>query len=285
VLVLHDGHAVASRIAAYRAERLHIGFVPTMGALHAGHRALIEAARTACERVVVSIFVNPLQFGPAEDLARYPRPVAEDTALCEAAGVDILYRGSVPDFYPEDFRTIVRVRELGDTMCGAFRPGHFDGVTTVVTKLLLRVSPDIAFFGQKDYQQAVIIKRMVRDLDIPAEIRIVATVRDADGLALSSRNAYLSEREREAAPCLWRGLCAAERLHETGERGAGALRKACADAVAREPLARIQYVTLADAENLRSYADADAVRDRAVLALAVFIGATRLIDNILLPHA
>ncbi len=281
MLVLSDTTAISRWVNAYRSARLRIGFVPTMGALHAGHLALIDRARAESDRIIVSIFVNPLQFGPQEDLDRYPRPFAQDAELCRQAGVDVLYHGNVSDFYPEDFRTTVSVSELTEALCGPHRPGHFDGVTTVVAKLLLRTSPDRAYFGQKDYQQAVVIKRMARDLDIPTEIQLVPTVRDADGLAVSSRNQYLTAEERKAATCLWQGLSAAVRCFEQGERRTGLLRHACLRVIAAEPLARIEYVTVVDGDTLRPHADAEPVSEGAVMACAVIIGPARLIDNVL----
>ena len=253
-----------------------------MGALHEGHLSLIREARAACDRVVVSIFVNPLQFGPNEDLAGYPRPVARDRELCERAGVSILYHGDAADFYENGFRTTVSVSELTEGMCGPFRPGHFNGVCTVVTKLLLRTLPHVAYFGQKDYQQAVVIERMVRDLDIPVAVSVLPTVREPDGLALSSRNAYLSEPERRAALALWRGLSAAVRLFEHGERRAGRLREACQEVITAEPLARIEYLELADARSLRPIPDGAGLAAAAVLAVGARIGTTRLIDNVTL---
>jgi pantoate--beta-alanine ligase len=253
-----------------------------MGALHAGHRALIDRARSECDRIVVSIFVNPLQFGPTEDFNHYPQRFTQDAELCERAGVDILYHGTVADVYPPDFRTTVSVRELTEGMCGPHRPGHFDGVTTVVAKLLLRTVPDVAYFGQKDYQQALVIKRMARDLDLPAEIRLVATVRDENGLALSSRNEYLTEQERTAATCLWRGLSTAAHRYAQGERRAGPLRGACRRVIDAEPLVRLQYVAVADADSLRFHEDDEAVGDRTVIAVAATVGGARLIDNVIL---
>jgi len=232
--------------------------------------------------VIVSIFVNPLQFGPGEDYARYPRPFEKDRALCEKEGVDLLYHGQVEDFYPSDFRTTVSVRELTEVLCGPHRPGHFDGVCTVVTKLLLRTMPDIAYFGRKDYQQAVVVRRMVRDLDIPCEIRLVDTVRDSDGLALSSRNAYLSGEERKAALCLWKGLSRAHSLYKAGERRVGELRSACLRVIEGEPKAKLQYADIVDPQTLRPYRDEEILQGPAVFAVAAFVGTTRLIDNILL---
>jgi len=282
MLVLRSTQEVRAWCSAYRAANLKLGLVPTMGALHEGHLALIRTARAECERVVVSIFVNPLQFCPGEDLENYPRPFERDRRLCEKESVDILYHGVTSDFYPDDFRSKVSVSRLTEIMCGPFRPGHFDGVCTVVTKLLLRTLPHVAYFGQKDYQQAVVIKRMIRDLDIPTELRMVPTVREPDGVAMSSRNAYLNAEQRQAARCLWRGLSKALELHRRGERRAGALVDACREEIEREPGVEIEYVELADAEELGKYESEEAVGPRAVLAVAARIGNARLIDNVLL---
>lgn len=226
--------------------------------------------------------MNPLQFAPGEDYERYPRPFEKDRQLCEKEGVDLLYHGEVKDFYPSDFRTTVSVRELTEVLCGPHRPGHFDGVCTVVTKLLLRTLPDVAYFGQKDYQQAVVLRRMVRDLDISCEIRLVETVRDKDGLALSSRNSYLNEEDRKAALCLWKGLSQALALYKKGERRVGELRNVCKSAIETEPKAKLQYAEIVDAETLRPYGDEEFVTKPAVLAVAAFVGPARLIDNVLL---
>ena len=282
MLILSDAASVLRWSLAFRTAGLRIGFVPTMGALHEGHVSLLRTARAECERVIASIFVNPLQFGPNEDFSAYPRPFERDRAMCEEAGVDLLYRGVTADFYPPEFRTAVRVSELTETLCGRSRPGHFDGVCTVVTKLLLRTLPHRAYFGQKDYQQATVIRRMVADLDIPAEIRVLPTVREPDGLAMSSRNMYLAPAERAAAPCLYRGLCAARDLFAAGERTAGTLTGACRRSIDAEPLARTDYVTAADADTLREFRDEERVVGRAVLAVAVRMGKARLIDNELL---
>jgi pantoate--beta-alanine ligase len=282
LLVLSNAAEVLRTSLAYRTAGLRTGFVPTMGALHEGHVSLLRAARAECDRVIASIFVNPLQFGPHEDLAAYPRPFERDRAMCAEAGVDVLYHGTVSDFYPPEFRTEVRVRELTETLCGRSRPGHFDGVCTVVAKLLLRTLPHRAYFGQKDYQQATVIRRMVADLDIPTRIEVMPTVREPDGLAMSSRNMYLAPAERSAAVCLVRGLRAARELFAAGERAAGVIAGACRRVIAAEPLARIDYVTAADAETLRELRDEERLTGRAVLAVAVRIGKARLIDNELL---
>jgi len=221
-----------------------------MGALHEGHGALVDASVAECDVTVVSIFVNPLQFGPAEDFHKYPRDLEADKAFCQARGVDFIFAPSEKEMYPEPPRAFVEVEELTAGLCGAFRPGHFRGVTTVVTKLFHIVMPDVAYFGQKDYQQLAVIRRMVDDLNFPVEIRGVPTVREADGLAMSSRNRYLNPEERRAATALYRGLTAAKALLEQGERNADRVRQRVREELAKEPLVREQYVEVVDADDL-----------------------------------
>ncbi|MBN1418971.1 MAG: pantoate--beta-alanine ligase [Planctomycetes bacterium] len=264
---------------AYRAAHLRLGFVPTMGALHDGHLSLVRAARRECDRVLVSIFVNPLQFGPGEDYSRYPRPFERDADRCLGEGADGIFRGADGSLYPPGFATHVEVERLTAGLCGASRPGHFRGVATVVTKLLAIVEPHAAYFGAKDYQQSVVIRRLAADLDLPVRIRVLPTVREPDGLAMSSRNAYLSPPERRAATCLVRALERARLAYDRGERDAGALRAEMEEVLLAEPLARPEYVEVVDPETLETIERADA---GAVLALAVHIGRTRLIDNALL---
>ncbi len=271
--------AIRGTIASWRSTGGRIGLVPTMGALHAGHMALVVRARETCRRVVVSIFVNPAQFGPGEDFAAYPNDPAGDAAKLEAAGVDALFAPEAAEIFGDGFSTAVRVKGMTEGLCGAFRPGHFEGVTTVVTKLLLQVQPDAAFFGEKDYQQLQVIKRLVRDLDIPVAIEAVATVREADGLALSSRNAYLSQAERRIAPMLYRTL---QSVAETLGRRAGSLEIAETTARAKRDLIAagfsiVDYVEIRDAETLEPVADM--ARPARVLA-AARLGHTRLIDNV-----
>lgn len=212
-----------------RRDEMCIGFVPTMGALHAGHRSLIRKARLSCDAVVVSLFVNPTQFGPREDFARYPRPFSRDRALCEAEGVDVLFSPSVQAMYPKHFQTRVTVAELARRWEGATRPQHFQGVATVVTKLLNTVTPDVAFFGQKDYQQAIVIRQMAQDLNLGVRIAILPTVREPDGLALSSRNAYLKPSERRTAPVLYRALRAGAQAVRQGTRSARSVERIMRD--------------------------------------------------------
>jgi pantoate--beta-alanine ligase len=264
-----------------RAAGRRIGFVPTMGALHEGHLSLMDRARQMCDVVIISIFVNPIQFGPNEDFDRYPRDLARDVELARARGVDFIFAPSADDMFPEGFSTYVLVEGLSEKLEGASRPGHFRGVTTVVNKLLNIVHPHFAFFGSKDAQQAIIIKRMVCDLCLDVEIVIAPTVREEDGLALSSRNLYLREDERKAATVLARALERCRRLYLSGERASERLIHQMRLIIEANPLARIDYIAITDCERL------DPVNviptDRPTLvSLAVFIGTTRLIDNIVL---
>jgi len=276
---------VVRTIAEVRAIRRALpgtwGFVPTMGYLHEGHLSLVRRARAENDHVAVSIFVNPTQFGPHEDYSRYPRDLERDLRLLEPLGVDLVFAPSVEEMYPPGFQTWVIVEEVSRPLEGAARPGHFRGVATVVTKLFNIVQPDRAYFGQKDAQQAVVIRRMVQDLNIPVEIVVCPTVREPDGLAMSSRNTYLNPEERRAATVLFRALQAAKARYEQGERDAERLREAMREVIQAEPLARLDYVSVADPETLQ---ELDRVEDRALLSLAVYIGKTRLIDNILLPE-
>ena len=253
-----------------------VGFVPTMGYLHAGHISLVKAARIDCASVVASIFVNPTQFGPNEDLARYPRDLPRDLALLEAARVDMLWSPTVEVMYPSGFQTWVEVEGLTRSLEGELRPGHFRGVTTVVAKLFNAVSPDKAYFGQKDAQQAAVVRRMVRDLDFPIEVVVCPIMREADGLAMSSRNVYLNPAERQAATVLFRALSAAKAAYESGERNAEKLRTLVREIVTAESLAKLQYISCADYDTLK---ELETVRAKALLSMAVLIGKTRLIDN------
>ena len=256
--------------------------VPTMGALHAGHAALIDRARQlagARGTVVVSVFVNPAQFGPAEDLARYPRPFAADRKVCAEHGTDVLFHPTAEAMYPEGYSTFVDERAVSAPLCGASRPGHFRGVCTVVLKLLQIVAPAMAVFGLKDFQQYAVIRRMVRDLNLPVRIVPMETVREADGLALSSRNRYLTPAERAQAPILRRALLAARAAFRAGETNAARLRRKLVAHIATAPLARLDYAEIVDADTLRPVRT---VGRGAVIAVAVFFGKTRLIDNLLL---
>jgi pantoate--beta-alanine ligase len=241
--------------------------------------SLVRAAREACPSVAVSIFVNPTQFGPNEDLDSYPRDLDRDIGLLEEAGADVVWTPQADALYPDGFQTWVTVEQVAKPLEGAQRPGHFRGVTTVVAKLFHAFQPDDAFFGQKDAQQVVVIKRMVRDLDFPLRVHVCPTVRESDGLAMSSRNTYLNPAERQAATVLHRALTAAEELFASGERGSGALRRQMDDVLAAEPLASVQYASVADPVTLQ---ELDGRIESALLSMAVYIGETRLIDNILL---
>ncbi|HMA36943.1 MAG TPA: pantoate--beta-alanine ligase [Chloroflexia bacterium] len=259
-----------------------IGFVPTMGYLHAGHLALVGQARAECDLVVVSIFVNPTQFGPHEDLSRYPRDEARDLGLLAPAGVDWAFVPAAAEIYPPGFQTYVEVREVTTVLEGAARPGHFTGVATVVAKLFNLVQPQAAYFGQKDAQQVVVIRRMVQDLQIPVRIAVGATVREADGVALSSRNVYLDSAERQAARVLSRALTAATSAWAAGQRDGDQLRALMHGLLAAEPLAHPDYVSVADPDTLAELTTIPPHQD-ALVSLAVRIGrGTRLIDNVLL---
>ena len=257
-----------------------VGFVPTMGALHEGHLSLVRSARAENGSVVVSIFVNPTQFSPSEDFASYPRDLKRDLSLLESESVDLVFTPPTDELYPEGYSTWVTVESLTRRLEGASRPTHFRGVATIVTKLFNIIRPDRAYFGQKDAQQALVIRRMIADLNLPIELRICPTVREEDGLALSSRNAYLSEKERRAAVVLYRGLELAERMFFEGERDADRIRRAIRELISSEPLAEIDYVSVADIETLAELKKLDRP---ALVSLAVRFSRTRLIDNTILP--
>jgi len=265
----------------HRAGR-RIGFVPTMGYLHEGHLSLVQRARPRVDFTVVSIFVNPAQFGPREDLARYPRDLARDESMCRSAGVDVIFCPDVADIYPDGYSTYVEEDALSRVLCGASRPGHFRGVTTVVARLFNIVQPDLAVFGKKDAQQLRVIRRMVRDLQIPVEVVAGPTTREADGLAMSSRNKFLDPQERAQAVCIFRGLQAAEKLHAEGERHASRLRDAVRHEINQAPLASVDYLEVVDDETLQPVTRLDRP---ALIAVAVFLGSTRLIDNLELDPA
>jgi len=264
-----------------RAHGAKLGLVPTMGALHAGHVALLEDARRRTDCVAATIFVNPTQFGPNEDFSKYPRTLDADLEKCEAAGVSLVFAPDTQEMYPQGEKTRVRVDELTAHLCGRSRPGHFEGVTTVVTKLFAVAGPCVAVFGRKDYQQLCVIRRMARDLLLPVEVVGHPIVRESDGLALSSRNTYLSAPDRVRALTLSRSLSRAVAAFARGERGAGALRLPVAEAIESAGL-RLDYATLADADVLAPIADESRVGDRVLLAVAAFAGSTRLIDNVVL---
>ncbi len=258
---------------------LKVALVPTMGALHEGHLSLIALARRHADRVVASVFVNPVQFDRADDFARYPRDRERDGAMLAGAGADVLFAPDVSEIYPPGSQTFVTVDQMSQPLCGAHRPGHFRGVATVVCKLLTIVQPDVAVFGEKDFQQLALIRRMVQDLFLAVDIIGAPIVRETDGLAMSSRNRHLDAEERVAALCLTRALDAAGACVAAGERSAAALLDATNAVIAREPRARIDYVSIVDPDTLGAVTTVD---ERALLALAVWIGSTRLIDNRLL---
>jgi len=264
---------------AERRQGRRIALVPTMGALHDGHLSLVRDGRTRGDRVVVSLFVNPTQFAPQEDFASYPRDFERDRELLNDTGIDVLFHPAVEEIYPEGFDTRIEICELSKPLCGAVRPGHFSGVATVVAKLFNIVRPQVALFGCKDYQQLQIIRRLARDLNFDIEVVGHPTVREGDGLAMSSRNAYLNPEERKAALCLYRSLRHAEEMVRCGERRGAAIMDAARAEIAREALARIEYASLCDPESLR---EIDLIQSAALLALAVRIGKARLIDNMIL---
>ena len=264
-------------VSAWREKGQRIALVPTMGALHAGHLALVDQARRAAGKVVVSLFVNPKQFGPGEDFERYPRDLEADAEKLREAGADLLFAPSVGEMFPPGFSTTVHVAGVSEGMEGARRPGHFDGVATVVARLLCLALPDVAVFGQKDAQQCAVVMRLAADLGLPVEIRVVPTVRESDGLALSSRNAYLTPEERKAAPALFRALLAAQLVHELGERKAAKVLKVFRLAIETEPRLVLDPVDLGDAVTMRPREASDRP---VLLAAAVKLGRTRLIDNL-----
>lgn len=264
-------------VASRKEEKRSIGLVPTMGYLHKGHFSLVHTARKQNDVVVVSIFVNPTQFGPQEDLDHYPRDLEKDSRLCTQAGVDAIFVPAAKEMYRDRFHTWVQVEELTGVLCGASRPGHFRGVTTVVSKLFNVIQPDRAYFGLKDFQQAVVIKQMVQDLNIPVEIITVPTVREADGLATSSRNEYLTAEQRANAPALYRSLQIGRRLIEAGERSVCSVREAMIKEIENHPNTRIDYIAICDPDTL---VPVDKIENRVLLAMAVWIGNTRLIDNL-----
>ncbi len=256
-----------------------IGFVPTMGALHKGHLSLIRQAHQENDIVVVSIFVNPAQFGAKEDFKHYPRPIKKDISLCKEEGVDFIFYPTASRMYPDGFRTYVDVEELSDCLCGESRPGHFKGVATVVTKLFNIVLPDVAYFGQKDAQQAVIIKKMLYDLNMPVKIKVLPTVREKDGLALSSRNVYLNEKERKDAVVLFNSLNLARDLINRGVRDTAKIIGLMKQLIYKKKSAKIDYISIVDTDNLKPLKKISA---KALVALAVWIGKMRLIDNMVI---
>lgn len=270
--------AVRDQVKTWRTEGLTVGLVPTMGYLHEGHKSLIDKAVEENDRVVVSVFVNPTQFGPGEDLESYPRDFERDSKICEDAGTDLIFHPNASEMYADDFCTYVDMDDLTKGLCGKTRPIHFRGVCTVVSKLFHIVSPDRAYFGQKDAQQLAVIRRMVRDLNFDLEIVGCPIIRETDGLAKSSRNTYLNEAERMAAVVLHRGLTAGEELLKSGETDASKIVCAIRDIIESEPLAKIDYVELVEWDTLKPVKHIDG---KVLAAVAVYIGKTRLIDNVI----
>ncbi len=280
--LLRDVDALRGELAAARERGLRVGVVPTMGALHAGHLALVQEAKRHAQRVVVTIFVNPTQFGPGEDFTRYPRDLEGDLKKCASAGADLVFSPEdATAIYPTGDETRVRVPETAKHLEGAFRPHHFEGVATVVLKLFQLVGPSVAIFGRKDYQQLQVVKRMVRDLFLPIEVVGHPTVREMDGLAMSSRNAYLSPEDRRSARAIPTGLAAVVKAFGNGERNAGAL-VAAVRAHLEGTVTSIDYVACADPSTVAPYADDATVGERALVAVAARVGSTRLIDNVVL---
>lgn len=271
--------SVRSLVRAARSGGKIIGLVPTMGALHIGHISLIEAAVEKCDFVVVSIFVNPTQFGPGEDFEKYPRPLEADLEICRKAGTDVVFAPTPEQIYPAENITWVNVERLTEPLCGRFRPGHFRGVTTVCTKLFNIVAPDIAYFGQKDAQQAIVIKRMVADLNMPLEIVICPTVREPSGLAVSSRNKYLTEQQKKDATNIYKSLQKCRRMIDAGVTETGKIIAEMREILQQVPLIEIEYVNIVDAETLQNI---DQIAGKVLAAIAVKIGPARLIDNILM---
>lgn len=265
-------------VAKCKAEGQTVGLVPTMGYFHQGHLSLMREAKKSCHRVVVSLFVNPLQFGPREDLAQYPRDFERDSAMAEEVGVDAIFVPPDWEMYPEGFCTHVEVTGITDKLCGLSRPGHFLGVTTVVAKLFNIVAPDKAFFGQKDAQQAMVIRRMAADLNMGLEIVVLPIIREEDGLAMSSRNVYLDRDQRRNATVLYRSLCAFREAVDRGEKDTESLRRSITEMIASTPGADIDYVEILSVPNLESVV---LLQGRVMAALAVRFGGTRLIDNII----
>ncbi len=270
---------VRDRVQTWRRSGQSVAFIPTMGALHEGHLSLVRTAKAEGFSVVVSVFVNPLQFGPMEDFARYPRTLKDDLEKLRTVDCDVVFAPAATEIYPAGFQTIIHNKNLSSTLCGKFRPGHFDGVLTVVAKLLNIVAPDVAFFGKKDYQQWRLIERMVKDLDLPCVIRGCNTIREPDGLAMSSRNRYLSAEEREQATLIYQGMTASFDLWKKGERRADPVLKVFRDHIARCPQMKIQYAELVNRETLEPFA-VNVSEQNLVLIVAVIYGDVRLIDNL-----
>lgn len=265
--------------SSFKREGKRVAFVPTMGFMHEGHASLLREGRKNGDVLILSIFVNPIQFGANEDLDRYPRDMERDCRIAAECGVDIVFTPDAAGMYPPGFQTGVTVRDVSLPLCGASRPGHFDGVSTVVTKLFNIVQPDLALFGRKDYQQLAVIRRMVLDLSMPVEIVGMPIIREADGLAMSSRNAYLSQEQRQSALCLHRSIVAVRKMFAAGERSADVLRKAVQEIIGQDPALFVEYIEFRDGSTLN---ELEIVDNSTLLALAVKTGQTRLIDNTVL---
>jgi len=279
VEILKSPREMRTAAEGFRRRNFSLGLVPTMGYFHEGHLSLMRRARADCRRVVVSLFVNPTQFGPSEDLERYPRDFERDRELAAAEGVDIIFAPATEDMYPEGYATYVDVERLTDGLCGALRPGHFRGVATVVAKLFNICRPTAAYFGQKDYQQAQVIKKLAADLDFDVEVEVLATVREADGLAMSSRNEYLTPEERRQATCLFRALARAQELFAAGETRPAKIVDELTVTITAQPAARVDYAEVIHPQELTPVTT---VEKGAVAAVAAFVNETRLIDNTIL---
>ncbi|CAM2943594.1 pantoate--beta-alanine ligase [Hathewaya histolytica] len=270
---------VRKQINEWKSEGYSVGLVPTMGYLHDGHKSLIEKAHSQNNKVIVSIFVNPIQFGPNEDYDKYPRDIEKDSKLCESAGADIIFNPEVSEMYPEEILTSVKLKNLANGLCGAKRPGHFDGVCTVVSKLFNIVNPTRAYFGEKDAQQLAVIKKMVKDLNFDIEVVSCPIVREVDGLAKSSRNTYLSQDERNSALVLNKSLLEAKKEIEKGETSANKIKDLILSIISSEPVAKVDYVEVV---NFNTIKDTEKILNETLIAIAVYIGKTRLIDNIII---
>jgi pantoate--beta-alanine ligase len=279
--VIHKIHKMKTHARIMKKANRVIGFVPTMGYFHEGHLSLIRAARKQADIIVVSIFVNPIQFGPKEDFKRYPRDIKRDEELAKACGADVLFLPEKTGMYPPGFSTYVNVEKLTDGLCGNSRPGHFRGVTTVAMKLFEIIRPDIVYFGQKDAQQAFVIKKMIADLNMGITMKMMPTVREEDGLAMSSRNTYLTAPERKEALLVNGSLNLARDLIDSGEKDSKKIIKKMKDLLETAPALKIDYIAITDTRDLK---EISAIRDEALIAVAAFVGKTRLIDNIIVGH-
>lgn len=279
--IISDPGEMEARAQTWRSQGLTTVLVPTMGFFHQGHLSLMEYGRTIGDKLVVSLFVNPTQFGPTEDYQQYPRDFERDAAMARQVGVDVLYAPSVEAMYPSGYETYVEVERLSQGLCGASRPGHFKGVATVVLKLFHQVQPQAAIFGEKDYQQLAVLRRLVADLNVPVKVVGRPIVREADGLALSSRNTYLNTEERRSALCLYRAILAARKLVAAGENSREKIIKEIEPLITQTPHTRLDYLALVDPQTLQ---EVEAIQGEARLALAVWVGKTRLIDNALLTE-